>query len=156
MDPFASQSAESLLAKSRAHHYYGDIERTLFILGGLVMLVGLFFFYQYLPFPSYISLLAIVILVIIAGLLSPRQKWLAVVNMVIAALGSLIFGLQAFVTRLEADMGYFPAALPWVNLAIALIFLFALYFSTKTLRWRFAKGKERLWEKKEDGTTPLA
>lgn len=135
-------------ARRHIPHYYGDVERELLLFAGAVMLVGLFFFHQLLPSPMYLSLMAIMVLVVIAGAVSPRQKWLAVVNAAVAFIGGIIFSYEAFTTRAAAQAGYYPEVLPWMNLTLAIVFIFTLYFSVKTLRWRFSKGEGRLWDKR--------
>jgi hypothetical protein len=124
------------------------IPRPRVLLTGMIMLVGLFFFSEFLPTPLSPSLIAIVGIVVVAGFMSPRQKWLSLVNTALALLGTLIFSYEAFVTRAAARAGYYPDVLPWINLLLAVTFFFTLYFSVKTLRWRFGKGRERLWGKK--------
>lgn len=141
-------------AKRHIPHYYGDTERTLFLFAGAAMLVGLFFFNQFLPSPLYLSLIAVATLVVMAGFVSPRQKWLTFANTAVAFIGSVIFSYEAFTTRDAAQAGYYPAVLPWMNLILAAIFMLTLYFTVKTLRWRFSKGEARLWDKKPIGAKP--
>jgi hypothetical protein len=130
-------------AHPKVTHYYGDIERQLFLLAAVVMLVGFFFLHEAIRLPPFLSIAAIVAVVILAGLVSPRQWWLTVANVALSFFGLVIFGFEAFATSSAAV----PKALPWVNLLLSVIFLFGLYFSTKTLRWRFGKGRGRLWDK---------
>jgi hypothetical protein len=148
----------SLFRWQRVPHYYGDIERRLFMAAGAIMLFGIFNFRPYIAAPLYLSVLGIVVLVTAAGMISPHQRWLAVGNAFIALTGTVIFGFaaaddRAYFTVYESAL---PAALAWTDLALAMIFLTALYFSVKTLRWRFTKGKIQLIHKRLERTRHAA
>ena len=81
--------------KLRERHYYGDTVRVLFLLGAIIMAVALPLFANQLPFPKEISLIAIVLIVVIAGLTDPVRKGIAVLNVVISMAGLLIFEYAA-------------------------------------------------------------
>lgn len=117
--------------KRKIPHYYGDVIRVLFVLGAFIMLVTQPFFNQQLPFSIPLSLLAITLLVFVAGLTNPRHRWLAIVNAVFSIIAVIIFGYFS----VAAYVQYSPQSLIfWVDEILAIIFLIALYYSAKTVR----------------------
>lgn len=117
-------------------HYYGDIVRKLFLAAAIFMIVLLPFMNQYLEAPIYISILAAVGVGVFAGITNPKQTWVAFLNFLIALMGSIIFEYQAVV-------GYSTYSIYhrtfWGNQLLALDFLIALYFCTKTVRGMIVK-----------------
>jgi hypothetical protein len=71
-----------------------------------------------------------------AGITNPKQTWVAFLNFLIALIGSIIFEYQAVV-------GYSTYSIYhrtfWGNQLLALDFLIALYFCTKTVRGMIVK-----------------
>jgi len=112
-------------------HYYGDTVRILFMAAALVMLVGLPAVGSYIGLPTFFSVIAILGLVLTAGLTNPKQVWEAGLNVGISLVGFLVFESYAVAAygRFSATDKFFLA-----NLALGFIFLFATYFSVKT--WR--------------------
>ncbi len=113
------------------HHYYGGLVRKLFIFAAFVMIATLPFFNNNLSLPPFFSIISIIILGLAAGLLEPRNKLAFVCNLIISILGVLIFEYYAIATY---QVRSFTDAQFLVNQLLAIIFLFALYNSTKTLR----------------------
>lgn len=112
-------------------HYYGNLVRRLFLGGAIVMLLSLPFLNPLLPIPLFYSLLAIIVLSIVAGFTSPRKRWAIAIDEIIAIVAVLAFEYYA--------VGYYVQYAGWswlfiVNQLLALDFLVALYFNTKTLR----------------------
>ena len=112
-------------------HYYGNLVRRLFLVGALVMLISLPFLNSLLPVPLFYSLLAIIVLSLVAGFTSPVKKWAIIINELLAILAVLAFEYYA--------VGYYVQYAGWswlfaVNQLLALNFLVALYYNTKTLR----------------------
>jgi hypothetical protein len=120
----------------QAMHYYGDVVRKLFLAAGIFMLVMLAFMNTFLPVPLYGSIAIALGICIFAGLTNPVQKWVTGLNVIIALTGTAIAENQAV-------LGYNAYSLLhrtfWANQILAVIFLFALYFSTKTLRGMLLK-----------------
>jgi len=110
-------------------HYYGNRVRQLFFIAAGIMLVGLPFVRGSLAVPEVISILGVLVLDFLAALTNPRQVWVNWVNTAIAALAMIIFELFAVRSFSEGSSFFFV-----VNQGLALIFLIALYFNTKTLR----------------------
>src|SRR3989338_1746568 len=107
------------MEEKTVEHYYGDKVRTLFIIGGLIMLASYPFFSSLINAPMPIAILACLALAVFGGLMNPEQKWVIFLNTVIP--------LVAFF---------------WVNQVLALIFFFAAYLSTKSLRGIHLAGKD--------------
>ncbi len=111
--------------------YYGRLVRRFFMAGAILMLITLPFINPILPIPLFISLLAITILGIVAGLTSLYAKWSMIVDEVIAALAVIIFEYYAVTYYVEYSWN---SSLFLINQLLALNFLIALYFATKNLR----------------------
>jgi hypothetical protein len=98
-------------------HYYGDIVRRLFLTAGVIMLITLPVLTTLLPVQSYVSLLIIIAM-----------------NTVISAVGMFFYEYYAVT-------GYFlPEGTPHgtlftlTNQVLAIIFFFAIYYSSKSVR----------------------
>ena len=95
------------------------------------MLVGLPTIAQFLALPPLVSVIAILILGLAAGLTNPQQMWTAVVNVSIAVVGFVTFALSA-VSSFQTHAAHSKFFIS--NLILAFIFLLTVYLSTKTLR----------------------
>ena len=115
-------------------HYYGDLVRRLFMFAAVVMVVGLPFVLNDVPFPLFISLFAILVIGIFAGLTNPKHFWVAILNLLISSVAILTFEWIAVDAYLKQLSFFFV-----INQLLAIIFLFALYYSTKTLRGKMTK-----------------
>ena len=120
-------------------HYHGNIVRRLFLLGAVIMLVTLPFLNLSLPFPLHVSLFAILALSMVAGLTNPLKKWAVVLDQITAIIAVMLFEYYAatYYVRYSATSWEFI-----VNQVLAFNFLFALYYSTKTLRGKLLSRKE--------------
>ena len=140
--PLASQKISPLQAFKRENkitlHYHGDITRRLFLLGGIVMLLTLPLFNHLLPVPAVESLVVIVILVFVAGFTSPHQIIVIGLTAAVAAGVTIAFTYCATLIYASPHRDIHRIALFIVDMLLALNFLFALYFSIKTLRGRLA------------------
>jgi|SRR3989338_4598200 len=119
----------SYMPKPPVRHYHGDIVRNLFLIGGVVILISLPFFRNLLPIGAWFLTTFVVLLGLGAAILNPFQRWIVVSNTVIAAIGVILFEYTAVVWY-EYDSFILSA----LRQLLAIIFLFALYFSGKTLR----------------------
>jgi hypothetical protein len=111
------------------YHYYGNRVRQLFFVAAAIMLIGLPFVRNTLVIPTFFSVVSILLLDFLAGMANPKQLWVNWVNAIIAAFAMFIFELFA-VRAFESQTPFFLVT----NQALALLFLVALYFNTKTLR----------------------
>lgn len=116
--------------KYEIEHYYGDIVRYLFLAAGVVMLITLPLFQANINLPIIISIIAITILGIAAGLTNPKQLTSRLTNFIISVIGFIVFGYSAVNSFGVVNGDKFLLT----NILLAIIFLFALYFSMKTLR----------------------
>jgi hypothetical protein len=111
-------------------HYYGDIVRGLFLAAAIIMLIA-GFAGAALPMPTGLSIVWIVILVLIAGITSPVQRWIHWMNVAVSIIGLVIFG-GAMLNQYHGPASVFAGG---IFLALlTLIFLLSLYFATRTLR----------------------
>lgn len=113
-------------------HYYGDIVRRIFVGVGITMGVCLPFFQNEINLPVYLSILAIVVIVFLAGWENPRNRFIIILNTIVSVVGCAVFEYTAVSYYLQvqrADVPFF-----WINQVLALAFFVAIYFSSKTVR----------------------
>lgn len=110
-------------------HYYGDPVRQLFLAAAALSVIAAPFFPGVLPFNTAQSVLFIVVLVVAAALTNPKKRWTAVADAVIAAYGVIV--VESFAID-EFSKSSWP--LFFVRELLAIAFLFALYYSVKTIR----------------------
>ena len=112
-------------------HYYGDAVRVIFVIGAVVLIIA-----QstgaVLPLTTGGTIIAAILLVIAAGITNPAQYWIHWMNAAIAVMGTLIFGTSA-INHYRARLNIFDPSFVYIE-TIALLSLFALYFTTKTIR----------------------
>lgn len=117
--------------KGLTRHYYGDVVRFLFILAAVIMSVALPFLNTNLPVPVIFSILAILCIGALAGFTNPVLKSTAIINSGVSTIGLIVFeyyAVRAYITVSFINLMFV------VNQILALIFLFAFYYSIKTLR----------------------
>ncbi len=124
------------LSEGKPRHYHGDNVRTLFLIAATIMFFCQPFLLDQIPFSWPVSLAAIILLIFLAGLTNPRQPWVIFLDTVVALLGLVIFEYYVISRFSSWDDIFF-----WVNQTLALIFLLAFYFSTKTLRGLYLRGE---------------
>lgn len=113
----------------RGTHYYGDLVRKLFIVAGMIMIIGLPIFKDSIPFPIYSSILGILIIGLLAGWTNPVQKWISMADIFISLIGLIIFEYYAIIDFQNSYWIIFP-----VDQLLAIIFFFSIYYGTKSLR----------------------
>ena len=115
-------------------HYYGDTVRRLYVFSALIMIATLPFFTDRIPVPFFLSIIIIVLITLGAGFLAPRNKLAISFNLLISIGAVLVFeyyAVDAYKSHSYTDL-FFLA-----NQTLAIIFLFASYYATKTLRSLF-------------------
>lgn len=116
--------------EARHTHYHGDQVRGLFvaiaILAFLTQFIG-----TKLPLTTAALMVIIIVLVIAAGITNPAQHWIHWVNLAISIIGVLLFGSFAL-SRLHEGMGL--VSQNGLIAIIAVLFVIALYFTTRTIR----------------------
>ncbi len=118
--------------KRLTKHYYGDTVRKLFIAGAVLMFIYLPLDRNLVPAVVYILIILALAITLFAGFTNPAQKWVITYDTVIAAIICLTFEFFA-VSRYQlvhqiGDITFLTRQLLAIN------FLIALYFSSKSLR----------------------
>jgi hypothetical protein len=112
------------------NHYHGNEVRTLFIVGAVIMILDLAYAVNHLETTFAVSFAAIIVIGYAAGI-TTEKVWSAVLNAGVATVALPFF--ETYAVReynLNGMSSFF-----WVNEALAVIFLVALYLSIRTLRW---------------------
>lgn len=128
-----------LQRKSPVRHYYGDIVRKLFLTTAVIMLFMLPFFTNDIPISVHVALVIVLALSIFAGVTNPKELWVSLLNVIMSTVGVVLIGYYAIdaYTKYSLLSLYF-----WINQLLALLFLFALYYSTKTFRGFLLRDNE--------------
>lgn len=111
-------------------HYYGDIVRILFVAGAVITILGLPVATRVVGIPAIIPIIMAAILVIAAGITNPAQQFSLELNVGISILFLVVFGYMGW-SIYEVQTGGTIAFMYQLN---AILFLFASYFSVKSLR----------------------
>ena len=110
-------------------HYYGDTVRKLFLTIAAASAVVIPVWGNLLPVNLLFEIVGIVLLVFLAGFTNPVKKWGLICNTFAALFGVIAFEMAATTLYYSDSLILFA-----FREGIALLFLFALYFSLKTLR----------------------
>lgn len=112
-------------------HYHGDKVRIIYLAMAVIMLIATpLFKYKLLIVQSFAGIIAVVGIAIFAGLTNPRSRWVMVIDLMISVSAFLIFGYQTIITYTNTLNDSFFLT----NLLLAVLAIFAVYFSSKTLR----------------------
>ncbi|OGZ96266.1 MAG: hypothetical protein A2847_00645 [Candidatus Sungbacteria bacterium RIFCSPHIGHO2_01_FULL_50_25] len=123
-------------------HYYGDIVRRLFVASGILILIGMPFFADYLPYMASVSAIAAILIAITAGTANPRSRGVQILLLAVSALGVLFFESYAAYSYRYFSLSGRGILFFLLMQVLAVLFFFALYFSTKTIRWMVRKKGE--------------
>lgn len=119
------------------HHYYGDLVRGCFMLIGTIMIITLPLFSTYIPVPVAVSVLAILVLTVVAGFTNPVQRSTIIINFLMAMVGSVVF-IYFAVKAFDGPSQLFLI----INEIVAVLFIVALYYGTKSFRGYLLRQKE--------------
>ena len=109
-------------------HYYGDTVRQLLLASAAIMLIGAPYYTDDIGTEIFFILIGALVLVVVSAMTSPWKQSVISLDAVVAGVGLVIFELWAL-------MGYGDVAIKFIlREFLAILFLFAFYFSTKTLR----------------------
>ncbi len=124
-------------------HYYGDQVRVLFVIAGLIMIISYPYFSPLIGVQAPVAVLGFALFAVFGGFMNPEQKWVIILNSVISVVAFIIFEYAAVYTynNWPTTVSFYVAFF-WVNQILALIFFFAAYLSTKTLRGRILESKK--------------
>ena len=111
-------------------HYHGDLVR-VFLIAAAVLILVMQFTGNNLPMTPTALIIFVTVLVVAAGITNPVQRMIHWFNLFISFVGLAIFGGMS-IERLHSVGDFFTHD----GLAglIALVFLGALYFATRTVR----------------------
>ncbi len=112
-------------------HYHGDAVRALFMLGAIVLIVAESIGVN-LPLSVTGVVVAAALLVIAAGITNPTAQWIHWLNALLAITGTLLFGTSV-IEQYRAGANTMSLSFVFLE-ALALVSLFALYFTTRTIR----------------------
>src|SRR3989344_3186279 len=110
-------------------HYYGDYVRQIFIVAAAVMLIFAPYILDHAPALLPFQIGGAIVLVCLAALTNPRKVWVLLADVLAAGIGVIVFESLAMAAYSSAS---WIAFVGWQAVSIA--FLFALYFSLKTVR----------------------
>jgi len=113
-------------------HYHGDTVQMLFLTGGIIILASLPFFKNLLQAGTSFLPIFVVLLVLGGAIVNPFQRLTVAVNLIIAAIAVILFEYAAVIGFGEDEF-----ILSVIRQSLAIIFLFALYYSGRTLRAMF-------------------
>ena len=110
-------------------HYYGDFVREFLLGGAVVMLFTAPFYADELRAELPIEVITAVILVALAAMTSPWKKSILVADAIAAGVVTIVYQIWAL-----NGYGTTTNVIFVLREAISIIFLFAFYFSVKTVR----------------------
>ncbi len=125
----AIESGYGVFGSQRIPHYWGDVVRVLFVTSAALSIIAIPLLGDLLPFGSFFEIILAVALVILAALTNPHSRSIMTANAILAGIGVVVYE-QAAVSLYSTDS--FPLFI--AREAVALMLLFALYYSAKTLR----------------------
>lgn len=121
-------------------HYYGDVTRILFLIAGVVLLFAIVRDREFLTLYMIVGVFSVLALTILAGLTSPRtqnplMRKVIVADFAVSVLMFLLFEYLAISAYIKVHT--LTDEIFFMRQCLALIFIIAVYFSTKTVRGMF-------------------
>lgn len=121
------------MATTRHPHYHGNLVRKQLFFAAFVIMIAALLDSELRNFYLFVGLFGVVGITVLAGLTSPQKRGITFIDVLVSAIMFLIFeyfAISAFI-RYEnfSDPVFFFRQL------IAVIYLIALYYSTKTMRY---------------------
>ena len=131
---------DEILSPEKVHpHYYGNLIRKNFFLAGFIIMMAALLDSELRSFYLFVGLFGVVGVTILAGLTSPRKRAIMFIDVLVSAVMFLIFEYFAIVAYARYEN--FSDSVFFLRQLIAAIFLVALYYSTKTMRYHETGGK---------------
>lgn len=118
---------------ARHPHYYGDFIRKHFLFAGFVIMIAALVDSELRSFYLFVGLFGVVGITVLAGLTSPQRRAVMFTDVFVSAIMFLIF--EYFSISAYARYENFLDNVFFFRQLIAVIYLIALYYSTKTLRY---------------------
>jgi hypothetical protein len=110
-------------------HYYGDAARMLLVIAAGLMLIASPWYGDNLRVEFPFELVGALIAIACAGLTDPRIRIFSFADLLVAGVGVAVYAMWGV-----AEYGTINPIAFVLRLAIAVIFMFAFYFSVKTTR----------------------
>src|SRR3989344_2340902 len=110
-------------------HYYGDSVRQLLLGAAALMMIFSPLYSDTLRQQFPLIIIGALLAASFAALMNPRDKWVIVGSAVVSGVGLAVYAMRGMYGYKSVD----PVAF-MLRVAVAVIFLFAFYFSMKTLR----------------------
>ncbi|MDO8481597.1 MAG: hypothetical protein Q7S75_00765 [bacterium] len=117
------------MSTQRIAHYYGEPIRILFVMTAALIVIAVPVTGNLLPFGTFFEVASAIVLVMLAGFIHPHGRWTIMLNVIVSAIGVLLLETAA-VSFYQSDSFW----LFLIREISAIMLLFALYFSIKTLR----------------------
>jgi hypothetical protein len=114
------------------HHFYGYDIRKHFLAATVMLVITILVDKEMLNFNILVGVAGIFIIVMLAGLTTPKNRPVMIADLIVSGIMFVLFEYIAIAAYLKADS--FFSIVFILRQAIALIFLGALYLSTKTVR----------------------
>ena len=132
--PQSGSDEKSQIRDETPRHYYGDVTRRLFIAGGIIVLVGMPFFADYLKQMVALSAFGVIAIALIAGFVNPRSRNVQILLLLVSAAAVLFF--ESYAAYVYSTMPLAGRGLLFAGATqlLAIIFFLALYFGAKTVR----------------------
>lgn len=127
------------ISTTRHPHYYGDFVRKHLFFAGFVIMVAALIDSELRNFYLFVGLFGVVGITILAGLTSPQKRAAMFFDVLVSAIMFLIFEYFAIVAYARYEN--FADSVFFFRQLIAVIYLIALYYSTKTMRYYDTEGK---------------
>lgn len=120
-------------------HYYGDIVRKLFLLNSVITFVTVPLFGHMLTYSLLIPIIAAVVFGLLAALISPAQKIVIIISMLVAAVAATSSIFLASNPTVYEHTDVHQTILRLIYLFLGIQCFFAFYYSVKTIRGYFLK-----------------
>lgn len=128
-----STEPKKLSPAAKHPHYYGTLIRKHLFFAGLLILVAVFLDSELRSAYLSYGLIAVIGLIIIAGLTSRSNRSIVFIDAMVSALMFLVFEYFAIDTFVQYEN--FSNGIFLLRQFIAIVFLITMYYSIKTLRY---------------------
>ena len=110
-------------------HYYGDVVRQMLLGASALLLITSPIYADNIRLEFPFEVIGVLVIVGFAALTNPRNRTISLCDAVIAGVGMVVYGGWPLM-----DYDMIALTVFVLRIAIALLFLFAFYFSMKTVR----------------------
>jgi hypothetical protein len=114
-------------------HYYGDIVRGCFAFASFILLGTMLIDWRLLNLYLIVGVAGTAALVVLAGLTNPKSLHVLMVEAAVSALSFIFFEYAAIGAFQTVQVFSSPTFL--LRQLLAILFLIALYYSIKSIRW---------------------